>query len=247
MLYAYGHHERSAATILSHFTSGVGVAFHKRHKTSRGQCRVFHRRTLGSDMAEVMPHSATTLHELHLFFVYFHYASVRIRITVKSDDKTIAQRTHLIIISNTWHRAALRHNIPEPSHEFEHFLLTHRRRITALNTCYFTGYAVMHVIGSLFKKISEWIFKGVLGHPYPRSQLVTVKIVQRSLLRLVVSVSFSFHEKQWFNYLCKSTYCCPNKQHHAVLSYQQFLFWETFRSSTTTITIDQQSITNTYR
>ena len=64
-------------------------------------------------MRQIVPHASATLHQLHLLFVDAHNRTVRIGIAVQSDHETVAQRCHLMIVSDARHRTSGRYNVSE--------------------------------------------------------------------------------------------------------------------------------------
>ena len=129
-------------------------------------------------MRQVVPHSTAALHQLHLFFVDFDDASIRVGGTVETDHKTVGERPHLVVVADTAHRATLRHDIPERFHQIEQFLRRKRIGILLLDTSNLIGYAPMHVVGSLFIDIPIRIFQSVLVDPHTGGQFVTFEILQ---------------------------------------------------------------------
>ena len=84
-------HEGTTATILCHLARTITIALHEGHQSCRGQSRVIDRRSLGTDMTEVMTHTSTTLHQLYLLFVNAQHTAIRVSIAIESDDKTVTQ------------------------------------------------------------------------------------------------------------------------------------------------------------
>ncbi len=110
---------------------------------------------LESNVAEVVPHSASALHELHLLLVDFHYAAVGVGGAVNADDKAVAKRTNLIVVAYARHGTALRNDILKVANELKHFVLAHRVRIIILHARNFACYATMHVVGRFLEEIAE--------------------------------------------------------------------------------------------
>ncbi len=50
-------------------------------------------------MAQIVAHTAAAFHQLHLFLINSDHTSVRIRIAVEADYKTVAQRAYLKVIA----------------------------------------------------------------------------------------------------------------------------------------------------
>ena len=48
--------------------------------------------------------------------------------------------------------------------------------------------------------MSIGIFQSIFIHPYTSSQFVSSKITERSGKRLIISVGFSFHDKNFIKY-----------------------------------------------
>ena len=151
---AHCHHQRSPSAVLCHLACGIAVSFHKRHKSGGGQCGILYRTAGGTDMGKVMADASAALHELDLLFVDADNASVRIRMSGETYYKTVRERTDLKIISYTRHRTSLRNDILKSFQKRINFLLLHRIGIFVLDAGYFRGYAMVHVIGCKFIKIT---------------------------------------------------------------------------------------------
>ena len=91
MLDAHREHECTTATVLCHLARRIAVALHKRHKTCGCEGGVVDRRTLRTQVGQVMTHSTTTLHQLHLLLVDAKDCSVGVGISIKTYHKAIAQ------------------------------------------------------------------------------------------------------------------------------------------------------------
>ena len=193
MLDTNGKHQRTATAVLCHLARTIAETLHEGHQTCGGQCGVLHGRTLRTYLREVVAHTAATLHQLHLLFVFLHDCTIGVGIAIKADDKAVAQRSYLIIIADTRHRAACGHNIAEVVKKVEHILRTHRIGILVLNTRNLICQAPVHIDRRLLKDIPKGILHGILVHPHAGSQLIAIEISQRGLKRLIIRVNFSFH------------------------------------------------------
>ena len=147
MLDADGQHQCAAPSVLRHLTGAVGVAFHERDKSCRGQGGVVDRRTFRADLAHVMSYSAAPFHQLHLLLVDVQDCTVGIGIAVQADDKAVGQRGHLVVVSDACHRTARRNDVAEVVQEVEHFLCCQRILVFALDAGYLVGDAPVHLFG----------------------------------------------------------------------------------------------------
>ena len=76
MIDRHTQHQSPTPTVLSNFPGRVRIPLHKRNDTGRSQCRIFYRRTLRTDMRQIMSHSTPAFHQLHLFLIDFHNSTV---------------------------------------------------------------------------------------------------------------------------------------------------------------------------
>ena len=200
MLDTYGKHQRTATAILCHLARTIAETLHEGYQTRRGQSRVLHGRTLRTNLRKVVAHTAATLHELHLLFVFLHDGTIGVGVAIQTNYEAVAQRGNLIIIADTRHRTASGHNVTEVVEEVEHVLRAHRVGILIFDTCNLICQAPVHIGRRLLEDIPKGILHGVFVHPHAGGQLIAVKISQRGLKRLIIGVNFSFHsskEKEW--------------------------------------------------
>ena len=113
MLDTHGEHQRTASAVLRHLTGTVAVTLHERNESGGCQCGVVHRGSLRTDMRQVMPHTATAFHQLHLLLIDSEDSSITVGITVESDHEAVAQRRHLEVVADTGHRTTCRYDISE--------------------------------------------------------------------------------------------------------------------------------------
>ena len=191
MLDAHREHQRSAPAVLGHLARGVAVALHEGHEPCRGQRRVLHRRPLRTDVGEVVPHAAAALHQLHLLLVDLDDASVGVGLTLESYHEAVGERAHLVVVADAGHRASLRHYIPEALEKAVDLPGAHGVGILALYARYLVGDAVVHVVGSGFKKMTVGVFKSVFRRPYSGGELVALEILERRGIRFIVGIGFS--------------------------------------------------------
>lgn len=92
-----------------------------------------------------MSDTATTFHQLHLFFIDADDGAIRVGRTIHADDKAVGQRGNLVIVADTGHGASLRNNVLEMVHQVEELLCAHRVRILGFDACHFVGDTPMHV------------------------------------------------------------------------------------------------------
>ena len=198
VLNAHGEHQGTTTAVLSHLAGRVGVAFHKGNKSRRGEGRVLDRGAFGPDMRKVMPHSTTALHELHLLLINLDNAAIGVGITVKTNDKTVRQRTNLEVVTDSRHRTALRHNVAEMADEVKNLVLSHGVRILFLDAGNLAGNAAMHVIGREFIEVTIRVFQGIFARPDSCCKFVSLKVLHRSIVGFIVSksllISFSFKQ-----------------------------------------------------
>ena len=147
MLDADGEHQCTAPSVLCHLTGAVGVAFHERDKSCRGQGGVVDRRTFRTDLAHVMSYAAAPFHQLHLLLVDAHDGTVGIGIAVQSDDETVGQRGYLVMVADTCHRTACRDDIAEMVQKVEYLLCGQRILVFMLDAGNLVGDAPMHLLG----------------------------------------------------------------------------------------------------
>ena len=140
-------------------------------------------------MAEVVAHTATTLHNLYLLLIYLHYAAIRVAVAAVADDETVGKRHHLEVVAYARHRTALRDDVAEVLEQAVDLFLAHRVWVLALNTCKLRCDAAMHHIGVLLVDFVA-VTQRVLVHPYIGSQFVTVKIIHRRFHNLIRGVLF---------------------------------------------------------
>ena len=178
-------HKGAASSVLSHLACGVGVAFHKRHDSRRSKSRVLHRRTGRTQMRQVVTNATSTLHQLNLFLVDAHDATVRVGKSFVANYKAVRQRNNLLGIADSRHRAALRNNIFEVLEQVEENLFVNWIGVIAVNSCQFGCNTMVHIVGSPLVEVPVRILKCVLRQPYACCQLVATEIFLRCLLRIV--------------------------------------------------------------
>ena len=76
----------------------------------------------------------------------------------------------------------------------EQLLRAQSVRILGLDACHFIRNAPMHVFGRFLIDMPERILHGILVHPHAGGKLVSFKIIQRSIVCLVVTVRLFFHD-----------------------------------------------------
>ena len=177
MLDAHREHERTATSVLCHLASRVAVALHERHKTSGCEGGVVDRRTLRTQMREVMTHTTTTLHQLHLLLVHAQNGAVGVGIAIKTYHKAVAQRSHLMVVAYARHRTSRRNDIAEVVEQFKHLLSRHRVFVLLLDACHLVGYAPVHLVGRLLENISKTVLHGVFVHPHTGCQFIASKVL----------------------------------------------------------------------
>ena len=198
VLNRYRKHQGTATAVLCHLAGRVGVTLHKGHQTRRGEGRVLDGRTFGADVRQVVTHATATFHQLHLLFVDFDNAAVRVGGAIEPDNKTVGERPHLIVVADTTHGASLRHDVAERFHQIEQLLRRKRVRILLLDTSNFIGDTPVHIVGSLLIDIPIRIFQSIFVYPHAGSQLISLEILQRRLIGLVISINSWFHETNVF-------------------------------------------------
>ena len=146
-------------------------------------------------MREVVAHAATAFHELYLLLVDAYDAAVGVGLAVQAYDEAVGERAHLQVVADAAHGAALGHDVAEVAQELEDFVLAHGVGILALYAADFRGQAAVHVVGRQLKDVCLRVFEGILAHPYTGGQFVAVKVFQRGLVGLIVTVCLAFHGK----------------------------------------------------
>ena len=136
-----------------------------------------------------MPHPTAALHELNLLLVNLDDATVGVRLTVQADDKAVAERAHLKVVADAGHGAALWHNVTEMAHELENSVLAHGIGILLLDASNLAGNAVVHVVGSELVDVAIRVFQRILAGPDTSCQLVALKVLECSVIHLLISVS----------------------------------------------------------
>ena len=192
MLDTYRKHQGAASAILSHLTGRIAVTLHKRNQSGRSQRRILHRRTLRTNVGEVVTHASATLHQLHLLFIDFHNGTVRIRVAIKTNHETIREGGNLELISDARHRTSGRNNVTEMIQQLENLICAQGVLILRFNTGNFVGNPPVHISRRLLINVSERIFQGILVNPYASGQLVAVKILQGLLEGLIIGEILSF-------------------------------------------------------
>ena len=179
-------HQRTTAAVLRHLARRVGVALHEGDDTRRGERRVENRAARGTDVREVVTHAAATLHELHLLLVDAEDAAVAVGRMLVADDEAVRERSHLQVVADAGHRAALGNHVAEVVEQFENLLLRHGVGILPLDALDFGGDALVHLAGGRFVDIAERILQRILAHPHRGGQFVPVEVFFRFGNRIVV-------------------------------------------------------------
>ena len=141
-----------------------------------------------------MSHSATALHQLHLFLIDLEDRPVTIGGSVETDHEAIRERGYLQIVADAGHGAALRDQVLEVVQQIYHLTLGKSVGILCFDPRYLTGDPVVHVDGRLLVEIAVCILQCVLRSPHLSSQLISSKVLQSGFVRLVVRVCFLSHE-----------------------------------------------------
>ena len=141
-------------------------------------------------MGQVMPHTATTFHQLYLFLVHFHDTTIRVGAGIITDNKTIGQRRNLEIVTDTGHRASLRNDIFEMLEQRINQFLAHRIGIFFLDTGKLAGHTVMHLIRITFHQLTFIVFQRILVNPYACCQFVTIEIFHHFLENILFFIRF---------------------------------------------------------
>ena len=193
MLDGDGQHQCPPPSVLCHLAGGVGIAFHERHQPGRGQGRVLDRRAFGADVRQVMSHSATAFHQLHLFLVNADNGTIRVGGTVKPYHEAVGERGHLMVVADTGHRTSLRNDVGEVIQQVKDFLCAETVGIFCLDSCDFIGDAPMHIYRRFLIDVPERVFHGIFVDPYTGCQFVSLEIFQRCLIGFVVAIRLLFH------------------------------------------------------
>ena len=91
VLDAHGEHQRSTTSILCHLARTITITLHERHQACRRQGGVVDGGALWTDVAQVVTHTAATLHQLHLLLIDAQHGTVAIGIAIQSDDKAVGK------------------------------------------------------------------------------------------------------------------------------------------------------------
>ena len=191
-------HQRAPTSVLRHFARGIGIPFHKRNQPRRRECGILNGRSLGTDVRQVVPHSATTLHQLHLFFIDTDDRPVRVGAATHPDHKTVGQRCYLKIVSDPRHRASLRNDVFKLVKQIEQFFFAQRIGVFFLYSSHFVCQPPMHIFRRLLVDIAFTVLQSVLADPNLCSQFIASKILQRCVVSLVESINFFFHQLIFF-------------------------------------------------
>ena len=176
MLDADRQHQRTAPTVLCYLASTVAITLHEGHQSRRCQRRIIHRLTFRADMAQVVTHTAATLHQLHLLLINAHHRTIRVGIAVQSYHETIRERRYLVVVADARHRTTGRHDVAEVVQQVENLLCRHRVLILLFDSGYLVGNAPVHLFGRLLIDIAKRILHSIFVHPHPGGQFVTAKI-----------------------------------------------------------------------
>ena len=137
-----------------------------------------------------MPHSAAPLHQLHLFLVDTEYGTIGIGVAIETDDKTVAQGCHLVVVAYTCHRATGGYHISEMVEQGKYLFGCHRIAVLIFDACHLIGYTPVHLFWRLLENVSEAILHGVFVNPHTGCKFVAGEVLQRGLVSLIVSISF---------------------------------------------------------
>ena len=96
-------------------------------------------------MTQVVAHTATTLHQLHLFFIDAHHSTIRVCIAVESNHKTVRQRGYLVIVTDARHRTSGRYDITEMVQQVKDLLCRQRIFVLLLYAGYLISQSPMHL------------------------------------------------------------------------------------------------------
>ena len=175
VLDADAEHEGAAATALCHLAGGVAVAFHERNDAGGGEGAVFDRAATGTDVGEVVSHTATAFHELDLFLVYFHDAAVGVAVTTVADNKAVGQGDDLEVVADARHGAALGDDIAEVLEQFVDGFFRHGVGVVVLYAGKFRGQTMVHHVGV---ELIDFVFvaKGIFVHPDVGGKFVASKV-----------------------------------------------------------------------
>ena len=132
-------------------------------------------------MTKVVSYTTTSFHQLHLFLVNLHDSAIRVGITIKPNNKAVTQRSHLIIIAYTRHRATSRNYILEMVKKFKYLLCRKRISVFLLYASNLVSNAPMHLFWTFLIDISKAVLHSILVNPYTCSKLVAIKIFKRCL------------------------------------------------------------------
>ena len=206
VLDADGEHERSPPSILRHLACGVAVPFHEWNKSRAGESGVIHRCSFRPDVGEVVPHSATPFHELHLLLVDAHDGSIGVGIPIETYHEAVGKRGHLMVVANSRHGTSRRHDILEMVEHVEDGLHVHGIGIFVLYACNFPCYSPVHVFRRLLVYVSVTVFDGIFVDPHTCCQFISVEIVERGLICLFIRIGNRLIHGIRFDFLgCKST------------------------------------------
>ena len=188
MLDAHGEHQRTTPAVLRHLPGGIAVTLHKGHKTGGSKCRIVHRTSFRPDVAQIVPHSTATLHQLHLLFVNAHDGTIGVGIAIEPYHETVAQRCHLMAVADAGHRTAGRNDVTKMVEQTENLFFRQRIGILALNACYLAGNAPVHVFGRFLEDVAEAVLHRILVDPHTGGQLVATKIFKRGGKGLLIRI-----------------------------------------------------------
>ena len=169
-------HQRATTTVLCHLARTITITLHEGHQTRRRQRRVVHGLSLRTDMTQVVTYATASLHQLHLLLVDAHHRTIRVGITIQSDDEAVRQRGYLVVVADTCHRTSGRHDIAEVIQQIENLLGRHRVLVLLFYTGYLVGQSPVHLFGRLLIDLSKRVFHRILVHPYASGKLIAAKI-----------------------------------------------------------------------
>ena len=179
MFNRYTQHKCTATAVLCHFARGVGISFHKRNQAGGRKRRILNGGSLGANMRQIVPHAATTLHQLYLFFIDTDDCPVRIGAATHTDHKTVRQRCYLKIVSDSRHRASLWNNVLKPVKQIEQLFFTQWVSIFFFDSSHLVCQSPMHILRRFLVDVAFTVLQSILAYPNFCCQFIAFKILQR--------------------------------------------------------------------
>ena len=81
-----------------------------------------------------------------------------------------------MVVADTRHRTARRHDVAEVVQQVENLLCGHRVLVLLLYSGYLVGNAPVHLFGRLLIDVAKRVLHGILVYPHPGGQFVTAEI-----------------------------------------------------------------------